>query len=70
MEKGPQSNESYERENPSKPYLLRAFQPNSGCAKSFPKVLSAKRFQARKPMRAKRTVTIPPFKCTLGSTEC
>ena len=33
MEKGPQSNQSYERENPSKPYLLRAFQPYSECTK-------------------------------------
>ena len=41
------------------PYLLRAFQPYSGCTKSFPKVLSAKCFQARKAMRAKRAVTVP-----------
>ena len=58
VEKGPQSNQSYEREHPSKPYLLRAFQPYSGCTKSFPKVLSAKRFQATKAMRAKRAVTM------------
>ena len=54
----PEQSELWEGK-PSKPYLLRAFQPYSGCTKSFPKVLSAKRFQATKAMRAKRAVTVP-----------
>ena len=55
----PEQSELWEGK-PSKPYLLRAFQPYSDCTKSFPKVLSAKRFQATKAMRAKRAVTVPP----------
>ena len=54
----PEQSELWEGK-PSKPYLLRAFQPYSGCTKSFPKVLSAKRFQATKAMRAKRAGTVP-----------
>ena len=56
--RSPEQSELWEGK-PSKPYLLRAFQPYSGCTKSFPKVLSAKRFQATKAMRAKRAVTVP-----------
>ena len=37
---------------------FNAFQPYSGCTKSFPKVLSAKRFQATKAMKTKRAVTV------------
>ena len=55
MEKGPQSNESYEREN----LETVPFQPYFGYTKSFPKVLSNWYCQATRAMRAKRVETVP-----------
>ena len=55
VEKGPQSNESYER----KTLETVPFQPYFECTKSFLKVLSNEYCQATRAMRAKRVVTVP-----------
>ena len=59
VEKGPQSNESYERENGPKTLETVPFQPCFGCTETFLKVLSNQYCQATRAMRAKQVVTVP-----------